>query len=201
MAPMPEFFDVVLWQRAHRVLKPDAIGDDLLERVLEAATHAPSAENRQPWAFVVVRDANVRERMAAMVRAVWDGGVRDLARRHLGDRFFVGVERWATVGFGEAPVLIVVCGDTSVCDEALLPSSIFPATQNLLLAAGALGLGSLLNTLPLLAGRPLYDLLALPAHMRPMAVISLGWPAQPLRKPTRIPFPTKSFRDRYGNPW
>ncbi len=198
---MPDFFDVVLSQRAHRVLRPDPIGDELLARVMEAAVHAPSAENKQPWVFIVVRDAEVRARMGGLVQGLWEGGVRDLARQHLGNRFFAGVERWATAGFGEAPAHIVVCGDTTLCHEAVLPSSIYPATQNLLLAAHALGLGSLLSTLPLLSGTQLNDLLALPEHLRPMAVVSLGWPARQLRRPKRIAFAAKSFRDRYGNPW
>jgi len=198
---MPDFFDVVSSQRAHRALRPNPIGDDLLERILDAATRAPSAENTQPWIFVVVRDPAVRQRIADLVRAAWDGGVRDYARKLLGDRFYAGVERWATTGFGEAPVLVIVCADTKACDESVLPSSIFPATQNLLLAATALGLGSLFSTVALLAGAQLSELLALPPHVRPMGVVSLGWPARPLKKPTRLSFRTRSFRDRYGNAW
>lgn len=198
---MPDFFDVALSQRAHRALRTDTVGDDLIERVLDAAIHAPSAENTQPWAFVVVRDPAVREGIATMVRTAWDG-IQGWVRTILNDRFYAGVERWATVGFGEAPVLVVVCGDTQACgDESMLAASIFPATQNLLLAATALGLGSLISTLPLLGGAQLNELLALPPHLRPMAVVSLGWPARQLKKPTRIPFHAKSFRDRYGNPW
>ena len=53
---MTEFFDVVLGQRAYRALRPDPVPDDLVTKVLEAAIHAPSAENHQPWEFVVVRD-------------------------------------------------------------------------------------------------------------------------------------------------
>src|SRR3712207_7047969 len=52
---MPEFFDVVLNQRACRQFRDDDVPDEVVERVLTAATHAPSAENRQPWVFVVDR--------------------------------------------------------------------------------------------------------------------------------------------------
>lgn len=197
----PSFFDVALSQRAHRVLKPDPVEDALIERILDAATHAPSAENRQPWVFIVVRDAGVRSQIAVLVREAWERGVRDYAQAQLGERFFAGVERWATVGLSEAPVLIVICGDTSLCDASLLPSSVFPATQNLLLAAHALGLGSLLSTLPVLVGAPLVELLALPAHITPMAAVPIGWPARPLRPPTRVSFRAKTFRDAFGRPW
>jgi len=198
---MADFFDVVLSQRAYRALRPDPVSDDLIAQILNAAVHAPSGENSQPWVFVVLTDRAARQQLADLVRAAWDGGVREFARQHLSERFFAGVERWATVGFGDTPVQIVVCGDTTACNESLLPSSIFPATQNLLLAAQALGLGSLLSTLPLLAGQQVIDLLGLPPHIRPMGVVSLGWPARPLKKPTRMPFAAKTFRNRYGNPW
>ncbi|MEY2462716.1 MAG: hypothetical protein QOH64_854, partial [Acidimicrobiaceae bacterium] len=56
----PSFFDVVLRQRACRSFAPDPVGDDDIERILTAATHAPSAENMQPWVFVVVRDEATR---------------------------------------------------------------------------------------------------------------------------------------------
>ena len=56
MAADREFFDVVLSQRACRDFSDRPVDDDLVARCLVAATHAPSAENLQPWVFVVVRD-------------------------------------------------------------------------------------------------------------------------------------------------
>ena len=76
----------------------------------------------------------------------------------------------------------------------------YPAIQNLLLAATALGLGSALTTLPL-AGGGLAELLALPEAVQPMAVVPLGWPARPLGPPRRAPVADKAFRQRYGSPW
>ena len=54
---MTSFFDVVTSQRACRSFSDRAVTDDEIAQVLTAATHAPSAENKQPWEFVVVRDA------------------------------------------------------------------------------------------------------------------------------------------------
>ncbi len=53
---MTEFFDVVLQQRACRDFSDEPVPDEHIEQILEAATHAPSAENTQPWVFIVVRD-------------------------------------------------------------------------------------------------------------------------------------------------
>ena len=100
-----------------------------------------------------------------------------------------------------APVLVVVCGDTSLGHPAALGASVYPATQNLLLAATAVGLGSAMTTLPLVAGGALGELLALPDEVLPMAVVPLGWPAKPLGPPRRQPLAHKAHRERYGSGW
>src|SRR4051812_44491088 len=75
-ASMPDFFDVVHRQRACRNFASDDVDDDLLGKLLHAATFAPSAENKQPWVFVVVREETTRTRIAELTRQVWDGGAR-----------------------------------------------------------------------------------------------------------------------------
>jgi nitroreductase len=199
--PSADFFSVVLSQRAHRALLPDPIDDGVIERILAAATHAPSAENRQPWIFVVVRDARQRGRIAAIVREVWTSGVGEFARTRSSERLHADVDHWANAGLADAPVMIAVCGDTREAEEFLFPSSIFPAVQNLLLAAHASGLGSLLSTLPVVAGDRLREILALPPEVVPIAVVPIGHPARQLKPPKRVSFRAKTFRDRYGEPW
>jgi nitroreductase len=197
----PEFFSVVRTQRAHRAFTTEAVPDELVERVLEAATYAPSAENTQPWVFIVVRDSTARARIGELNRQAWEGGGREFSRPRLSPEVFAKVEAGATGGIANAPVLIVVCGDTSRCVEAVLESSVWPAVQNLLLAAHALGLGSALTTITTVFGDELRSLLALPDHVRPLGVVPLGWPAKQLGPPRRAPVAEKSFRDRYGTPW
>src|SRR5271154_4147034 len=75
-APMADFFEVVHRQRACRAFATDPVDDDLVERVLRAATFAPSAENRQPWVFVVVRHAERRAAIGDLNRRAWEGGAR-----------------------------------------------------------------------------------------------------------------------------
>jgi nitroreductase len=197
----PDFFSVVRTQRAHRAFTTEAVPDELVERVLEAATYAPSAENTQPWVFIVVRDSTARARIGELNRQAWEGGGREFSRPRLSPEVFAKVEAGATGGIANAPVLIVVCGDTSRCVEAVLESSVWPAVQNLLLAAHALGLGSALTTITTVFGDELRSLLALPDHVRPLGVVPLGWPAKQLGPPRRAPIAEKSFRDRYGTPW
>jgi len=195
-----DFFSVVGSQRACRAFTDEPVTDDVVERVLEAATHAPSAENTQPWVFVVVRDPELRARIGAITAEAWTGAGRAFSQPRLTPGLFADVDRGATGGVSEAPVLVVVAGDTTRCVEAALDASVFPAIQNLLLAANAAGLGSALTTLPTFAG-DLSPLLDLPDHIRPIAVVPLGHAARPLGPPRRAPVAEKAHRERYGAPW
>jgi nitroreductase len=100
-----------------------------------------------------------------------------------------------------APVLVVVCGDRALGLEATLASSVYPATQNLLLAANALGLGSAMTTLATLFAAELAGVLDLPETVVPMAVVPLGWPARPLGPPRRLALSERAHLDRYGTPY
>jgi nitroreductase len=195
-----DLFSVVRTQRAHRTFTDEAVADEMVERVLEAATYAPSAENTQPWVFVVVRDAVARARIGELTRRQWEGGGREHSIPRLSRVMFEDVERGAMGGIAGAPVIIVVGADMARVIEAVMEPSIFPAIQNLLLAANALGLGAALTTLTTSA-RELRDLLALPEHVRPVAVVPLGWPARKLGPPRRAPVAEKAFREQYGQPW
>jgi nitroreductase len=92
-------------------------------------------------------------------------------------------------------------GRTRLTFAPTLGSSVFPAIQNLLLAAHALGLGSTLTTLPVLGGPELSELLGLPDEVTPLAVVPLGHPATPLGPPRRRPLTEKAHLDRYGSPF
>ncbi|HLH29536.1 MAG TPA: nitroreductase family protein [Acidimicrobiales bacterium] len=197
----PGFFEVVLAQRACRRFADRPVDEALLERCLEAAVHAPSAENRQPWVFVVVRDPPTRAAVADLTRRAWREGGRLHSEGRLPARLLAEVDEGAESGLAGAPVVVVVGGDASLAVEATLPSSVFPAVQNLLLAATALGLGSAMTTLATAFSDDLRELLGLPASVRPMAVVPLGWPARPLGPPRRLPLSERAHRDRYGRPW
>ena len=175
--------------------------DESVERCLRAATHAPSAENLQPWVFVVVRDEKLRAGIGELTRRAWRQGGRQHSVGRLEDSLLRQVDQGAEGGIGSAPVIIVVCGDTSIGLEATLPSSVFPATQNLLLSATALGLGSAMTTLATRFADELRELLDLPESVRPMAVVPMGWPARSLGPPRRLPLRERAHRDRYGEPW
>lgn len=195
------FFDIVSTQRAHRAFKDEPVPAALVTQVLRAATFAPSAENRQPWVFVVVRAPEVRAELGRLTRMAWEGGGRAHSEGRLSPRLLADVDRGAMGGVSAAPVLVVVGVDTDACHPATIASSVFPAIQNLLLAAGAVGLGSALTTLPTVFAAEITELLALPDSVQPMAVIPIGWPARPLGPPRRNPLVMNTHDDRYGRPW
>lgn len=197
----PSLFDVVRNQRAHRAFRADPVDDELVERILQAATFAPSAENTQPWVFVVVRDAALRAGVGDLTARAWSGHGREHARRRLSTALFTDVDRGASGGVSAAPVIVVIGGDLSTCEPTVLQASIFPAVQNLLLAAQALGLGSALTTLTTTYSEELRALLSIPEHIRPMAVVPLGRPARSLGPPRRAPVAGKTHRDHFGTPW
>jgi nitroreductase len=195
------FFDVALTQRACRQFTDAPVPDQLVERCLRAATHAPSAENLQPWVFIVVRDNTLREGIGELIARAWRKGGRQHSVGRLDESLLHEVEHGAEGGIASAPVMIVVCGDSSIGLAQTLPSSVFLATQNLLLSASALGLGSAMTTLATLHSDELSGLLDLPDSVRPMAVVPIGWPARPLGPPRRLPLSERAHLDRYGAPW
>ncbi|MGH9030161.1 MAG: nitroreductase family protein [Acidimicrobiales bacterium] len=196
-----DFFEVVHRQRACRTFSADRLEDDLVTKVLDAATFAPSAENRQPWVFVVVRDAGRRGEIAKLTLRAWEAGGRSHSEGRLSPSLLEDVDRGARGAIFEAPVIVVVGGDTSNVDVRVLEASVFPAIQNLLLAAGALGLGSALTTLPLVFSDQLAEIVGFPFEVRPMAVVPLGWPARPLGPPRRVGLSEKVHRETYGTRW
>ncbi len=198
--PNPPFFDVMLGQRACRQFQARDVPHQLVEWCLRAATHAPSAENKQPWVFVVIRDDGLRHQVAELTRRAWRQGGRAHSEGRLPAALLDDVDRGAETGMEGAPVLVVVCGDRDLGLESTLPASVFPATQNLLLAATALGLGSAMTTLATLFSADLCAVLGLPDSVLPLAVVPLGWPARPLGAPRRLPLSERAYLDRYGQP-
>jgi nitroreductase len=194
-------FDVVLRQRACRGFTDEPVSDGLIADLLLAASHAPSAENRQPWVFVVVRRDDLRQKIGGIYERAWNSGARAHSEGRLPPALMADVDRGARGGIAEAPVIVVVCGDSQKSHPKALSASIFPATQNLLLAASASGLGSALTTLAVVDKAQISELLELPEHVIPMAVVPIGWPSRSLGPPKREPIDTKTHRDTFGNPW
>lgn len=195
------FFDVVHRQRACRQYLDQPVADALLDRVLSAATQAPSGENGQPWEFIVIREPQARAKIGELMLRAWSSGARQWSEQRLAPALLDDVDAGMHGGIAGAPVLIAACVDLDRATESTIGSSMFPAIQNLLLAATALGLGSALTTIATSFHEPLGALLALPDSVRVVAIIPIGWPARALGPPRRDPASAHTHRETYGGSW
>ncbi|MBK5288753.1 MAG: nitroreductase family protein [Acidimicrobiia bacterium] len=198
---MTDLFDVIHAQRAHRAFADRPVADADLARILDAAVYAPSAENKQPWEFVVVRDPAGRAAIGALIERAWNSAGKAFSHTRLSPALLTDVDAGATGGIAAAPVHIVVGADTERGLRQTVAESIFPAVQNLMLAAGAIGLGTALTTIAVGYADELRAIVGFPETVRPMAVIPVGYPARPLGPPAREPFAHHTHRDRYGDRW
>jgi nitroreductase len=193
-------------QRAVRRLRPDGLDDGLVLELIELATKAPTASNGQAWEFIIVRDPSVKAELARRYRqglAVY-GPIWRFQQRHdeKMQRTFKAVE-WQRDHFEEIPVVLVAClrGRRPIGPAIAASSyygSIYPAIQNLLLAARAAGVGAALVTLPLWNIRAARRALGLPSSITPCAVIPLGWPQGHYGPTERRPVTEIVSLDRYG---
>ena len=170
-------FDAILTRRTIREFEDKPVDDKLIGVILYAGTHAPSAGNLQEWEFVVVKDKEQKKK---------------LAEAALGQSFIA-----------KAPVVIVVGANLtrtslkyrkrgellySIQDTAF-------AIQNMLLMAHALGLGT---GLAVFDDDSVTNVVEFPENIRPVAVMSIGYPVEQPEKPKRIPFENISFSEKYG---
>ncbi|MEY4950544.1 MAG: hypothetical protein RL698_2755 [Pseudomonadota bacterium] len=198
-------------QRAIRRLKTDPVDDALVLRLLDLAIHAPSGSNAQNWQFVVVRDPAVKGKLGRLNRMAWNlyGGLgRRLARGDDKMLRIIDAVEWQADHFEEIPVIVVACLRGQRLPFPLpMPAmastsyygSIYPAVQNLLLAARSVGLGAALITLPLWSHFLARRALGLPWNVSPCAVVPLGWPRGRYGPTTRRPIGELVHLDRFGN--
>ena len=142
---MPEeigLFEAIYTQRAVRAFKPDPVPDEVIHKLIEAATKAPSGSNRQGWKFLVIRDVELKRKIGEYYNLAresrYGGGAAPVSnvppRRQAASNYMAE-------HMHEVPVLILACiehdGGPSTMSRG---GSIYPAVQNLLLAARGLGL-------------------------------------------------------------
>jgi len=178
--------------RAVRRLRPDPIPDDVLRRVLEAATWAPTGGNRQPWRIIVIKEARLKEKLGKLYSEVWTPFAKTYRQAAPADeaerrRFLrtLNAGDYLAANFGETPVIAIFCFNPqqmAITDATLeRPSvvgggSVYPAVENLLLACRAEGLGCVLTTLLCQREPEVRELLAIPQPWGTAAAIPIGYP-------------------------
>lgn len=159
--PVP-VFDVVYenmrdWGQVKRFLRRDVAGSEI-DKLMCAATMAYSAGDREPWEFIIVRDADMKRRIAMASEKPW---------------------------ISDAPVLIVLCANDKIAStggtgergmKLYAVQDVAAAGQNILLAATAIGLAA--SWVGEFKEPELTLLLQTPEWVRPQAIIAVGWPAE-----------------------
>ena len=195
--------------RAIRRYRDEPVPDEVLRDVLFAATRAPSGSNRQPFRFMVFADSarsrEVKELVARGAREIWvgkrtnegydegSGKVADSPKARMAATMQHYVDNFADV-----PVLVLAINLRYRGKVHIEGASIYPACQNLLLAARALGYGGALTAFHAPVEAELVTLLALPEHAQIAATITLGKPAGAHGPVRRAPMAELVFGDSWG---
>jgi nitroreductase len=148
--------DIIFNRRSIRLYRPGpAISDELIHFLLDAGMSAPTARNRQPWHFVVVSRKDLLE---------------ELSKRHPYAKMLAS-----------AAMAVLICGDSRIEEtESFIVQDCSAATQNLLLAVEAVGLGAVwLGVHPRKErSDAIKDLLGIPENILPVSLVSIGYPAE-----------------------
>jgi nitroreductase len=204
----PDLFEIIRTTRSMRRLKPDPMPNELVRKILEAGVCAPSGGNMQRWRFLVIRDFKVKETVGALYKRAWD---EQVGPRYRSSEPAPGMSRnqflrlldaaeYLAAHIHEAPVWIVPCleGATPTRTSG---SSIYPAVQNMLLAARALGLGATLTTLYLQFEKEAESALGLPPNVHSYALLPIGYPMGRFGCVRRIPLADVVYEDQWGQPY
>lgn len=173
--------DFLRSRRSIRRFKADPVPDSVIQDLLATATLAPSAHNRQPWRFAVVKDPAARQRLGAALtsRMRADMQVEGAPEAEIESRVSRSLRR-----INEAPALIVLCRDVTdvrvdTSEEALMGTqSVAAAGLQLLLAAHAAGLGANWVCWPLYAQAETRAALGLSNTWEPQAMVFIGYGAE-----------------------
>lgn len=204
MAEEIGLFEALYTQRALRKLKPDDVPDELINKLIESATKAPSGGDGQPWKFLVIRDAETKRQIAGYYLQAWELAYpAGSAGNTISERVYASADHLAR-NMATVPVLIMACIERNGPEATFgLGGSIFPAVQNLLLAARGLGLGCALTSLHKRYDSEIKELLGIPENVETAALLPVGYPVDGTRYgPTsRSPVADVSYREKWGQAW
>lgn len=183
--------------RAIRRLRPDPVPRELIRKVCESGTFAPSGGNRQPWVFVAVDDPQkkrwIAERYLPTFRDYISPAIERAEREHFPDRLLRNMRASLHLAehLHEAPVLLFIAGWKRRGIPQL--EALFPSAQNVLLACRAVGLGASLTTLHRSFGEECDRMLGLPEKIPSAVMLPIGWPLGKHGIPPRDSIDSKLF--------
>jgi nitroreductase len=202
----PDLFRTMYTARALRRFKPDPVPEDVLFQILDAAIRAPSGQNAQDWRFVIVTERSVKERLQRWAEEAWTPYqlryaetpelIDELPRSQ---RLSLRSVEHLVHHFAAVPVVVVVCGMRG--RHSTPGGSAFPAVQNLLLAARALGLSGSVFNLPLRHRDELMEALDIPDNNEIHCLLPIGYPTDRFGPVRRKPVVDVVFKERFGERW
>ncbi len=205
LPPPPELSmpigEAMFSQRAIRRMDKDRpIGDAAIKIVLDAASKAPNGGNAQPGRFLVVRDRDLIRRFGALYHEAWWAKRRDAYgwtdKKDIPSGSVYTMPALLADEMVNAPVVVLAFST----EGAAMAHSIFPAVQNLLLAARALGIGSVLTTLHPQVMERVQALFDIPSEIEFYCCIPLGYPRGNFGPTRRLPTAGTTYWDRWNEP-
>jgi nitroreductase len=203
--------------RAIRRYTDAPVTDEEIVTCLKAAVQAPSGGNIQPWQFLVLRDADLKRAVGDIYLRAWnryrpavqkmmppprdESGAKRLERiiassQHLADHFG---ESPALVAFLMPNISMTLSDEQGPMDTGTPYASVFPAVQNFMLAARALGIGTTLTSVYRIYQAELRKLCDIPENFEVVAIVPMGRPRGRFGVAPRRPAEAVTHWDRFGN--
>lgn len=201
-----DVFEAMHSQRSFTRFRPDPVPREAIDKIIDAATKAPNGGNRQPWEFIAITDPEVIAQVGGVYKDVWLNAQGHEAPPDEPPAYKAA--RYLAHHMPEAPALILMCVDhgatsSSADGEPFVrgsqASTIWPAAQNLFLAARALGLGTRLTTAHVRGEQRVKDILGIPNHVETVMLTPLGYPRGNFGPVQRRPASEVTSYNRYGN--
>ena len=215
---LPELYDALMTTRALRHLSDEPVADEVVQAVLAAAVQAPSGGNIQPYQFLVVTDPEKKAALGALYEQAWDRyrpavdaatpPAKDERAAAAHERNVEASDHLART-IGRAPVLVLVLvprismtlqdAEGEDLDVGSVLASVYPAVQNLILAARAFGLGTTLTTVIRILEEEARAVFDVPDRYEIAALLPLGHPTGRWGVARRRPAPTLTSWNTFGD--
>ena len=212
-----DLYDALMTTRSMRRLSDEPVDDSVIQRILRAAVQASSGGNIQPYQFLVVTDAELKDRLAEIYRRAHrryrpavEAAIppfRDEAAEKRHQRNYAAVDDLAR-NLAEVPAMVLVLvprismavtDDEGTMNVGPVHASVYPAVQNLILAARSEGLGTVLTTLLRVYEDEAREVCGIPDRYEVAAMLPLGVPLGKWGVAHRRPAESLTSWNRFGN--